>query len=233
MVHDNKPLQDVEPIDDTVYVPRGCTDLLDADWDTSPWRDIPSEHLQNYMGRKPNHFPKTEVKIAYDDTAIYLMFRVEDRYVRAVAKEYQDNVWEDSCVEFFFTPDSDLSVGYFNLEMNCGGTMLFHFHPEAGKERVVIPKNECSKIVCNHSLPQIVDPEIREAVTWTVAYSIPIALLRRYCRVITPAPDVEWRANFYKCADKTSHPHWLTWSQVNSPKPNFHIPESFGILKFE
>ncbi|MBF0230732.1 MAG: hypothetical protein HQK63_14285 [Desulfamplus sp.] len=60
-----------------------------------------------------------------------------------------------------------------------------------------------------------------------------ISLLRRYCKVIIPALNVEWRANFYKCADKTSHPHWLTWSPVDFPKPNFHIHESFGILKFE
>jgi hypothetical protein len=94
--------------------------------------------------------------------------------------------------------------------MNCGGIMLFHFHPGANiKEKIVILKSECSQIVCNHSLPQIVDPEIREPVTWTVAYSIPIALLERYCQVITPALNVEWKANFYKCADKTSHPHCL------------------------
>jgi len=54
----------------------------DTDWNSSSWRDIPSELLLHYMGNRPEHFPKTEVKIAYDDTAIYLMFRVEDRYVR-------------------------------------------------------------------------------------------------------------------------------------------------------
>lgn len=211
-----------------VSLPKG-----DEGWDTSPWKDIPAELLRNHMGKKPDHFPKTEVKIAYDDTAIYVMFRVEDRYVRAVAAEHQDNVWADSCVEFFFTPDADVSKGYFNLEMNCGGTMLFHFQPGAGKDRIVIPKNKCDTIRRAHSLPRIVDPEIKEPVTWTVEYRLPIPLLKKYCRVIMPAPRVEWRANFYKCADNTSHPHWLTWSPVHSPKPNFHLPQSFGILKFE
>ncbi|MBI9092661.1 MAG: carbohydrate-binding family 9-like protein [Desulfobacterium sp.] len=205
----------------------------DAGWDTSPWKNIASEGIGNYMGEKPEHFPKAEVKIAYDDTAIYVMFRVADRYVRAVAAAHQDNVWEDSCVEFFFTPDSDLSKGYFNLEMNCGGTLLFHFQPGSGKERIVIPKSECNQIRCAHSLPSIVDPEIVEPVTWTVGYHIPLALLKKYCGVITPAPQVEWRANFYKCADNTSHPHWLTWSPVDFPKPNFHLPQSFGILEFQ
>jgi len=185
------------------------------------------------MGETPGHFPKTEVKIAYDDTAIYLMFRVEDRYVRAVAAAHQDNVWEDSCVEFFFTPDSDLSKGYFNLEMNCGGTLVFHFQPGARKERIVIPVSECRQIRCWHSLPRIIDPEIVEPVTWTLACRLPMVLVEKYSGVITPEPGVEWRANFYKCADKSSHPHWLTWSPVDFPKPNFHLPRYFGILAFQ
>jgi len=44
---------------------------------------------------------------------------------------------------------------------------------------------------------------------------------------------VTWRANFYKCADSTSHPHWLTWSPVDHPTPHFHLPAFFGTLEFE
>ena len=206
----------------------------DADWNKSPWKDIPSELIQNYMGKKPDHLPKAEVKIAYDDTSIYVIFRVEDRYVRAVAAEHQDNVCTDSCVEFFFTPDPDVSKGYFNIEMNCGGTMLFHFQSIPWKkDKVVIPKSECNKIKCTHSLPRIIDPEIEEPIIWTVEYNIPISLLKKYCKVTTPEEKSIWRANFYKCADKTSHPHWLTWSPIDLPKPNFHVPQSFGILEFE
>jgi hypothetical protein len=40
-------------------------------------------------------------------------------------------------------------------------------------------------------------------------------------------------ANFYKCADQTSHPHWLTWASVDYPQPKFHLPEFFGRLVFE
>jgi hypothetical protein len=204
-----------------------------ADWDRPPWQEIPSELLRNYMGEKPDHFPRTEVKIAYDDVALYVMFQVEDRYVRATAARYQDSVCGDSCVEFFFTPGADVSQGYFNLEMNCGGTLLFHFNSGSRKGRIEIPATACEKIVKTHSLPHIVDPEIREPVTWTVAYALPIALLGGYCQVTTPKPHALWRANFYKCADHTSHPHWLTWSPVDYPKPNFHLPQSFGVLEFE
>ena len=202
-------------------------------WNEFPWNGIPSERIRNHMGKKPDHFPKAEVKIACDNKAIGVMFRVEDRYVRATAVGHQDNVFKDSCVEFFFTPGPDVSKGYFNLEMNCGGTMLFHFQRQPRKDRIVIPDSECSRITRAHSLPRIVDPEIEEPVTWTVAYSIPISLLGRYCQVTPPAPQVVWRVNFYKCADDTSHPHWLTWSPVDLPDPDFHHPQSFGFLQFE
>jgi len=210
-----------------------CPPPEDAGWNKPPWQGISPELIGNFMGEKPDHFPKTEVKIAYEDAVIHLMFRVEDRYVRAIAAGHQESVCGDSCVEFFFTPGSDVSRGYFNLEMNCGGTMLFHFHPGTGKERIELPQSDCDKIKKTNSLPGTVDPEIQGSVTWSVAYSLPVALLGRYCQVSPPKPHVLWRANFYKCADNTSHPHWLTWSPVDYPKPNFHLPQSFGVLEFE
>ena len=206
---------------------------IDAKWDKPPWQDVTPERIGNSMGRKPGHRPDTQVKIAYDDDALYLIFRVDDRYVRAAASKYQDSVCADSCVEFFFSPGRDVSHGYFNLETNCGGVTLFQFQRAPGRGVVEIPESEYRKILIAHSLPAKVDPEIETPVAWTVEYRLPIEILKKYCQVTVPASGVAWRANFYKCGDKTSHPHWLTWSPVDYPTPCFHVPESFGLLKFE
>jgi hypothetical protein len=210
----------------------GSPPVIGAAWDEPPWKDAAPLLLRHWMGTRPDHFPKTEVKIAWDNDSVSVMFRVEDRYVCAVAKDHQDSVCKDSCVEFFFTPGPEISPGYFNLEMNCGGTMLFHFHPEGRKEGVEISRIDCESIVTTHQLPRMVYPEIRKTVTWSVAYSLPFSLLERYCPVIRPARHVLWRGNFYKCADNTSHPHWLCWSPVDYPKPDFHLPHFFGVLTF-
>ena len=83
-------------------------------------------------------------------------------------------------------------------------------------------------------MPKIVDPEIAKPTTWTVEYRIPLDLLAKYYpKAVKPAPGVTWRANFYKCGDDTSHPHWLSWSCVDRPKPDFHAPTSFGTLVFK
>ena len=202
------------------------------DWNSPPWQAIQPLKLRHFMGKPPEHFPETAVKLAYHEAALYVLFRVEDRYVRAVAPRHQASVCGDSCVEFFFTPGPEVSSGYFNFEMNCGGTLLFHFHPDGGAGFGEIPVQDCENMRKMHSLPRIVDPEIQETVTWTAGVGIPFALLERYCRVAAPKPKAVWRVNFYKCADNSSHPHWLTWSPVDFPKPNFHLPEFFGFLEF-
>ena len=76
------------------------------------------------------------------------------------------------------------------------------------------------------------EPEIAEPTTWCVEFRIPLSLLEGQTTVTKPGPGVSWRANFYKCGDKTSHPHWLTWAPVGFPKPHFHLPEFFGTLEF-
>ncbi|MCY3017686.1 MAG: carbohydrate-binding family 9-like protein [Planctomycetota bacterium] len=207
--------------------------VIDAKWDKAPWKDVKPLDVAQFMGRKPEHLPLTQAKVAYDDEAVYVIFKVEDRYVRAVAESNQSSVCLDSCVEFFFAPGNDVTAGYFNLEMNCGGTMLLNFQKVPRKDARPLPEKALNEVKVAHSLPKIVEPEITEPTVWTVEYRLPLAILGEHCPVTKPAPGVVWRANFYKCADKTSHPHWLTWSFIDRPRPDFHVPKDFGVLEFE
>lgn len=206
---------------------------INAVWDKMPWSEIEPLQLKEYMGDKPGYIPFTQAKMAYDDFAVYVIFRVEDRYIKAVHNKNQDPVYLDSCVEFFFTPGGDIKNGYFNLEMNCGGTMLFHHQMKPRTDRAIISEDHIQKIDVAHTLPEIIDPEIDKETTWLVEYRIPFSVLSNYHSFTKPEAGSVWRANFYKCADETSHPHWLTWAPVDFSKPNFHLPQFFGLLEFQ
>jgi len=207
---------------------------IDADWDKPAWRNIAPLELTYYMGDKPEHMPRTQARLAYDNEAIYVIFRVEDRYVRAVAAKHQDTVCRDSCVEFFFTPGPDVSKGYFNLEMNCGGIMLMNYQIVPRQREASLTPEDFEQIEVAHSLPRQVEPEMTAPTVWTVEYRLPLALVAKYFPdTVMPAPGVTWRANFFKCGDETSKPHWLTWSYVDRPRPDFHVPECFGTLRFK
>ncbi|HCY85829.1 MAG TPA: diguanylate cyclase [Desulfobacteraceae bacterium] len=207
--------------------------FLSSSWNDPPWDRLRPGVIHHHMGETPAHLPEAEFKLAYDRDALYVKFLVADRYVLARAKADQAEVWKDSCVEFFFTPGTDISLGYFNLEMNCSGTLLFHFQKRPRENRIIISHEDCRAVERVHSMPKTVDPEISEHMTWTVGYRLPVSLLEKYCPVVSPRPGVVWRANFYKCADASSHPHWLTWAKVDMPRPDFHQPAFFGRLAFK
>ena len=220
-----------EPIYRVTKISKPIT--IDAHWDKEPWKTIKPLRIKNYMGEKPDHFPAVKAKLAYDSQAIYVIFLVKDRYVRAVRTKHQEGVFKDSCVEFFFSPENHSDNGYFNLEMNCGGTMLFHHQKEPRTGSVHISEEDIAHIEVAHSLPTLIETEIQESTTWTVEYRIPFQILEKYHKLVAPVSGSIWRANLYKCADETSHPHWLTWATVDFPKPNFHLPQFFGHLQFE
>jgi len=207
--------------------------VIDADWNKSFWINTESICLENYMGSYPEHFPDTKVRMRYNADYLYLIFRVSDQYVRAVAKKTNGKVWQDSCVEFFFTPGKESKNGYFNLETNCKGVLLMQYHDLKRHKEGFVDTADCAKIKIAYSLKENAEKEIREPVVWTLEYLIPVSILSKYMEVENPCTGRKWRANFYKCADSTSHPHWLTWAPVDNPTPKFHLPEFFGWLEFK
>ncbi len=110
---------------------------------------------------------------------------------------------------------------------------MFHQGPK-GRDRVFLAEADLKKIEIASSLPagRPIDPEIADPVDWVIEAKIPWAMLGAYTDLTPPAPGVRWRANFYKCADECSHPHWLTWSPIPPPSRSFHQPCHFGLIEF-
>lgn len=78
--------------------------------------------------------------------------------------------------------------------------------------------------------PREVIEEKDGTFTWEVELRIPLALIFREQQPIFPQT---LRANFYKCADKTKRPHFLSWQPIPLPRPDFHRPEYFGEIVLE
>ena len=206
---------------------------IDGEWDKPAWQTVPSVRITHYMGEKPDFKPEVDVKMQYDTANLYVIFRVRDRFVRVLTQEINGPVWEDACVEFFFAPDTAHPTRYFNLEINAGGTPLMQYSTVARQEVTPLPPEAIRTVEIAHSLPERINPEINDSVTWTLEYRLPLAALQRYAEVTLPEPGVVWRVNFYKIAENNSNPHYLTWAPVDLPEPNFHAPEFFGELRFQ
>lgn len=202
---------------------------VDAEWGKEAWKKSSVVKMNNVMGAYPAFFPEAMARIGYNDSGLMVIFKVRDRFVKSVEKEFNGPVYRDACVEFFFSPGKATFSSYFDLEVNCGGTPLMWYVPAIKG----LPDADMREIRIAHSLPAVVLPEITDTVTWTVECFIPFSVLQKYRAFRKPARGDVWRGNLFKTAGNTSNPHYLTWSRVVSDNPNFHLPRFFGILKFE
>ena len=170
--------------------------------------------------------PEARFKMARSKDSLFIHFSVEEEYVRATYGKDQAPVWQDSCVEFFCKlPEHAF---YRNFEFNCIGTCLAC--AREGRNENVNPLSEAQlkKIERYASLGNTPFNERKEKTSWQLCVKILFSLLD-----IDPEklPE-ELQANFYKCGDKTTLPHYLSWSRINTEKPDFHRPEFFGSCTF-
>lgn len=180
---------------------------------------VPSHQVACVNWAEYPYAPKVEFRIAHSDDALALMFEVEEEHLRGVARCSHENVWEDSCVEFFV--ENPVGEGYFNFEVNCIGTMLAAFR-KSRSEATLFSEEQMAQIRCFGSLLRAPIDSRGEGQKWWMVEVIPFSLLG-----LNKTPK-SLRCNFYKCGDKCDKPHFLSWSPIDKPEPNFHCPEYFG-----
>lgn len=125
----------------------------------------------------PEQFPYApEVSFRMFHTGDYLMLRfdVAERCTMARVTEDNGEVWTDSCVEFFITPDD--SGYYYNFECSCIGRLLLGFRKEREHPAHAAPK-VMAAILRNPSLGLRPFPEHEGDNRWSVVLAIP----RRRC----------------------------------------------------
>ncbi|MDZ4859171.1 MAG: carbohydrate-binding family 9-like protein [Candidatus Hydrogenedentes bacterium] len=208
---------------------------LDGQWDSPIWQAAETAHIAWFHPMSSDHHPDARARVLYSDEGLHIIFRVLDRYVRSITTDYMGPVYKDACVEFFVQPRA--GKGYFNFEMNCGGTLLLSYVTEVeveGKKKKnyeEMPWEYGKQVEVFHSMPKTVEPEHTEAVEWRIEYRIPFGIFEKYLGPLGNVAGQEWRGNFYKCAENNSHPHWGAWSPVGE-QLNFHQPDKFGVIKF-
>ncbi len=171
--------------------------------------------------------PDVKFRIAHTANSILLQYKVKEASVRAKYGNDNGAVWTDSCVEFFLIPANDGI--YYNFECNCIGTVLLGAGNGRNKREHAEP--EVMQAIQRWSTLGREPFEERIGETeWEVALIIPYSSF--YKHDIKTLDGCNIRANFYKCGDELQTPHFLSWNPINVEKPNFHLPEFFGKLKF-
>jgi hypothetical protein len=169
--------------------------------------------------------PVVAFDIARSNVYLYIRYFVKGNSLKAVYSEDNSPVHKDSCVEFFMKKTDE--EGYTNFEFNCIGTCDAARHITR-EIQTALSADEYLSIRRYSSLERKPFQEKKGVYEWELVVAIPL-------RLMGLDPDrmpEKIMGNFYKCADETNSPHFVSWNPISAPKPDFHRPEFFGELYF-
>jgi hypothetical protein len=205
--------------DSDIPVMEEVSDLLDAlgeghtigtlNWDGYPYK------------------PEVRFNIAWGRREIYIKYYIREGHVKAEKTATNEMVCEDSCVEFFVSPADDGL--YYNFEFNPIGTALMgsgHGRHDSTRAKPALV-DSIRRLTTMGNQPFA---EISGDISWSVTLAIPLETF--FHHKIDDLEGKSFRANFYKCGDKLTSPHFVTWNPVGTERPDYHRPEYFGVLKF-
>lgn len=199
-------------------------DIQDANWIL---KEVDSQYIDNINW--PDQFdtlPACNFWIARSVSALYIHFSINEENVQAIYETDHDPVWQDSCVEFFCKiPDSER---YINFEFNCIGTCLAAIRKGRNVEVVPFSMDKMQKIERYATLGSKAFSTLKGETFWELTVKIPFELMGMDQNQLPK----KLFANFYKCADASSKPHYVSWNKIDTPTPDFHRPEFFGDLEF-
>jgi hypothetical protein len=177
--------------------------------------------------KRYDYKPEVSLSIAYSDHEIFLKYYITENCFKAEKTETNQMVCEDSCVEFFVSPEDDGI--YYNLEFNGIGTCLLGTGTSRENNKRADPEI-ISKIRIRTSSGDKPVKETEGEYKWTITIAIPFEVF--FLHKIKELKGKIFRANFYKCGDMLKVPHYVTWNPVGTEKPDYHQPDYFGTLKF-
>lgn len=189
-----------------------------------PFQELGCINWESYPYR-----PKVAFQMAYGRDELYLRFCVQEQSVRARYTQANEAVWTDSCVEFFLSPDSNEQ--YYNLETNCIGTQLLGY-ADGVNPRVHAGADTLSHIRKTSTLGNAPFEEKKQETYWEVCMAIPTECFFAH-QLKGPLKGKSMTANFYKCGDELSVPHFVSWAPIHTPEPSFHQPGFFQEIYFD
>ncbi len=172
--------------------------------------------------------PLVRIFAGYSKVYLWLHYEINGDYFRAVSTIDQQPVWQDSCVEFFFCQDIEMNtknqsdIVYRNFEFNALGVCLSAFGTKY--EREFLDRDQLKQILRFPGIKKRKMPEEGASFDWELMVAIPLELLGL-------KPGGIFKANFYKCGDLSRKAHFLSWSSIEAPEPDFHLPQFFGDME--
>jgi hypothetical protein len=203
---------------------------VDARLDEAVWQKAATLSLVLNSDSTPGR-EATEVRLWYDDEALYLAWICSDSDIQATFTERDSRFWEEEVCELFITAEN--LEQYFELQWNpLGGefdAIIDNPLDESGLSQDIeghweyTAQSMKSAVHVDGSVSDATDTDVK----WQIEAVVPFSDLD----VSSPEAGDTWRGNFYRFNRGTGHEaEGLAWSPTLLR--SFHQPSRFGYLIF-
>ena len=208
----------------TIGACHPAIDLTASQLDHETWDAATPLSLARYWsGEDAPVSRQAEARIVWSEQALcvrYVCNQTEPLIVSSTPQTDKKTIglWDFDVCEVFFAPDEKVLERYFEFEAAPTGEWLdlaIHARPD---------KRETD---WNFHSGMTVAARVEDDHV-TIAMRIP------WCPSIPkPRRGDRWRANLFRCIGSGDTRGYLAWQPTHTPEPNFHVPQSFGWLRFD
>jgi alpha-galactosidase len=182
-------------------------------------RTEPVSFCHDWQGKNEDPQRSSEVRVLWTDDMIYLRFRCRYRglhvFSDADPNGRKDELWDRDVAEVFLQPDRFGEKYYKEFEVSPNGQWL---------DLDITPQG--LRPITSGMRSRVAIDEL--ARVWTADLAIPIAAITSNFD-----PAQSWRVNFFRCEGVDPERFYSAWQPTETEKPNFHVPEKFGWIRFE
>ena len=198
--------------------------IAEADFENAIWRECQPIQISHYWSGEPAPPSRhAEARICWSHEALHVRFvgaQQEPLVVSAnpVIDRKTLGLWDRDVCEVFLAPDPANSSQYFEFEAAPTGEWV-----DLGITMTPAGRETDWDFASGLKTAAKLDGE-----QLFVGMRIPLG-------EALPKPQTGdlWRVNLFRCVGPESPDRYLAWRPTRTPEPNFHVPDAFGLLRFD
>lgn len=208
----------------TIGACHSAFDLSASQLDHQVWGNAQPVNIARFWsGEEAPAGRHAEVRILWSEQALCVHYACNQTEPLNVSSNPQTDMktiglWDFDVCEIFLAPDQNAPERYFEFEAAPTGEWLdLGIHFTAGKRETDWEFHSGMTVATRVETDRVV---IAMKIPWGSA-------------IPKPRRGERWRANLFRCVGSGDTRGYLAWQPTLTPEPSFHVPQSFGWLRFD
>jgi hypothetical protein len=194
------------------------------DFDHPAWEQCRPVRIEHYWsGEAAPAERQAEARVCWSDEALHVRFVGEQHEPLNVSEnpildKKTLGLWDRDVCEIFVAPDPAHPERYFEFEASPTGEWV-----DLGI--LITPTGRETDWDFDSGMTTAAKLE---------AKSVKIAIRIPWSDAIPrPARGDVWQTNLFRCVGPEAPERYLAWRPTRTTEPNYHVPEAFGMLRFD